>query len=107
MGLVELSRDFVERLQRRIANWRHATCVGDIFHRLSGNLKLYSLYVKSFGDADALLKKKLASSKEFDKAIKACQKKADTQNDLVSLLIMPVQVSLFYFVSIHPLCLIL
>jgi hypothetical protein len=91
LGLVEVSRDFAERLERRIANWRLAVQVGDVFLKVADSLKLYSVYVKAFADADELLKRKLAASKEFAAFLTQCQRDSGLALDLVSLLITPVQ----------------
>jgi hypothetical protein len=91
LGLAEVSKDFVERLERRIGNWRSSSVLGDVFLKVAGSLKLYSVYVKSFADADELLKRKLRASAELEQFIAQCQRDSGLSLDLVSLLITPVQ----------------
>jgi hypothetical protein len=91
LGLAEVSQDFVERLERRIGNWRSSSVIGDVFLKVAGSLKLYSVYVKSFADADELLKRKLRASSEFEQYLAQCQRDSGLSLDLVSLLITPVQ----------------
>lgn len=91
LGLAEVSQDFVERLERRIGNWRSSSVIGDVFLKVASSLKLYSVYVKSFADADELLKRKLRASTEFEQYLAQCQRDSGLSLDLVSLLITPVQ----------------
>jgi len=79
-----------EELETRVKNWSPSQCLGDIFKKIVGFLKVYTNYVQNYGNAIATLEE-LKKNKHFASWLEQTRQKEGVNLDLGSFLIMPVQ----------------
>eukprot|EP01088_Endostelium_zonatum_P015996 TRINITY_DN4135_c0_g1_i6.p1 TRINITY_DN4135_c0_g1~~TRINITY_DN4135_c0_g1_i6.p1 ORF type:complete len:436 (-),score=102.46 TRINITY_DN4135_c0_g1_i6:73-1380(-) len=88
--IASVNTGLLTELQNSMKRYPTVNIFGDVYLKMSNQLKVYSNYINSFDDATEVLKR-LMTNKDFPIYVKELQQRSNSTLDLASLLIQPVQ----------------
>jgi hypothetical protein len=85
------NNSLLKELEVRVNQWNPSQCLGDIFLRFTGFLKVYTTYIKNYEFSINTLNECKKKSSKFISFLNNCKEKIPNHLDIESLLILPVQ----------------
>ena len=95
-AILHLSVTLLADVEMRAANWTSRSCLGDVFAKIAGFLKVYTPFIEGF---DASIRARQELSKRARHVVEQCESKAGGKHSLGSCKICFSRL-IFYFIII-------